>query len=166
MKNKCLIKNEACNFKRNDIKSFALSLKDRLSLYRTSRILGLHENWIAPINNYLLSQNISNCGWTKEFFFILFWLLCMCAQLCTTVCDPTDCSPPGSSVHGIFFQAIILEWVAISSSRDLPDPGRDWPHVACVSHIGKWIPYHEASEKPSDFQGSLFHKFCSICINS
>jgi len=32
-----------------------------------------------------------------------------------------DCGPPGSSVHGIF-QARILEWVAISSSRDLPDP--------------------------------------------
>ena len=37
-------------------------------------------------------------------------------------CDPIDCSPPGSSVHGIL-QARILEWVAISFSRDLPDPG-------------------------------------------
>ena len=34
-------------------------------------------------------------------------------QLCPTLCDPIDCSPPGSSVHGIF-QARILEWVAIS----------------------------------------------------
>ena len=33
-----------------------------------------------------------------------------------------DCSPPGSSVHGIL-QARVLEWVAISFSRDLPDPG-------------------------------------------
>jgi len=33
-----------------------------------------------------------------------------------------DCSPPGSSVHGIF-QARMLEWVATSFSRDLPDPG-------------------------------------------
>ena len=32
-----------------------------------------------------------------------------------------DCSPSGSSVHGIS-QARILEWVAISSTRDLPDP--------------------------------------------
>ena len=39
------------------------------------------------------------------------------AQLCPTFCDPTDCSPPGSSVHGIL-QARILEWVAISFSRD------------------------------------------------
>ena len=37
-------------------------------------------------------------------------------------CDPMDCNPPGSSVRGIF-QARILEWVAISFSKDLPDPG-------------------------------------------
>ena len=44
----------------------------------------------------------------------------MCAssvtQWCPTLCDPVDCSLPGSSVHGIL-QARILEWVAISSSR-------------------------------------------------
>ena len=40
----------------------------------------------------------------------------LAAQSCPTLCDPVDCSPPGSSVHGIF-QARILEWVAISSSR-------------------------------------------------
>ena len=44
------------------------------------------------------------------------------AQSCPTLCDPVDCSPPGSSVHGIL-QARILEWVAISFSRDLPDSG-------------------------------------------
>jgi len=38
------------------------------------------------------------------------------AQLCPTLCDPIDCSLPVSSVHGIF-QAIVLEWVAISFSR-------------------------------------------------
>ena len=40
----------------------------------------------------------------------------VCAQSRLTLCDPMDCSPPGSSVHGIFL-ARILEWVAISSSR-------------------------------------------------
>ena len=35
------------------------------------------------------------------------------AQSCPTLCDPMDCSPPGSSVHGIL-QARILEWVAVS----------------------------------------------------
>ena len=43
-------------------------------------------------------------------------------QSCPTLCDPMDCSLPGSSVHGIF-QARILEWVAIPSPGDLPDPG-------------------------------------------
>ena len=43
-------------------------------------------------------------------------------QSCPTLCDPMDCSQPGSSVHGIL-QARILEWVAIPSPGDLPNPG-------------------------------------------
>ena len=43
---------------------------------------------------------------------------------CLTLCDPMDNSPPGSSVHGIL-AARILEWVAISFCRDLPDPGME-----------------------------------------
>ena len=40
-------------------------------------------------------------------------------QSCLTLCDPMDCSPPGSSIHGIF-QARVLEWVAIAfSSMDM-----------------------------------------------
>ena len=41
---------------------------------------------------------------------------------CILLCDPMDCSSPGSSVHGIL-QARILEWVAFPLSRNLPDPG-------------------------------------------
>ena len=40
----------------------------------------------------------------------------MRAQSCSTLCDPMECSLPGSSVHGIL-QARILEWVAISFSN-------------------------------------------------
>ena len=43
-------------------------------------------------------------------------------QLCLALCDLMDCSPPGSSVHGIL-QARILEWVAMPFSKDFPDPG-------------------------------------------
>ena len=39
-------------------------------------------------------------------------------QLCLTLCDPMDCSQPGSTIHGIF-QARILEWVAISLTLKL-----------------------------------------------
>ena len=41
---------------------------------------------------------------------------CLVAQSCLSVCDPVDCSPPGSSVHGVL-QATLLEWVAVSFSR-------------------------------------------------
>ena len=43
-------------------------------------------------------------------------------QLCPTLCDPMDCSPPGPSIHGIF-QARVLEWVAIAVSADFPRQG-------------------------------------------
>ena len=43
---------------------------------------------------------------------------CVCAQSCPALCDPMDCSQPGSSVHGSF-QARILQWVSISFSRAL-----------------------------------------------
>ena len=62
------------------------------------------------------------------------------AQLCLILCDPVDCSPPGSSVYGIF-QARILEWVTISYSRGSSWP-RDQTHVFCASCIGKQILYH------------------------
>ena len=44
--------------------------------------------------------------------------MCMRAQLCLTLCNPMDCSWPGSSVHGIF-QARVLEWVAIAFSEHI-----------------------------------------------
>ena len=48
------------------------------------------------------------------------------AQSCPTLCDPTDCSLPCSSIHGIY-QARILEWVAISFSRRPSQPrDRTW----------------------------------------
>ena len=43
----------------------------------------------------------------------------MCAQSCPTLCDHMDCSPPGSSIHGIS-QARIVDWVAISFSNIAP----------------------------------------------
>ena len=54
--------------------------------------------------------------------------------------NPMDCSPLGSSVHGIL-QARILEKVTISYSRVSFQP-RDQAIVSCMSCIGKQIPYH------------------------
>ena len=58
---------------------------------------------------------------------------CSVTWLCLTPCDPMDCSPPGSSDYGIF-QAGLLEWVAISSSRRSAWP-RDRTSVSCVSSM-------------------------------
>ena len=52
-------------------------------------------------------------------------------QLCPTLCDPIDGSPPGSPVPGIL-QARKLEWVAISFSRGSSWP-RDWTQVSCIA---------------------------------
>ena len=62
-----------------------------------------------------------------------------------------DCSPPGSSVHGIF-QARILEWVAISFSRGSSQP-RD---QTCVSQIGRPILYHWATREAQIEVHNLF----------
>ena len=56
---------------------------------------------------------------------------CVDAHSCLTLCDPVDCSPPGSSVQGIL-QARTLGWAAMPSSRGSPRAG-DGAHISCVS---------------------------------
>ena len=58
---------------------------------------------------------------------------CLVAESCLTLCDPMDCSPPSSSVHGIL-QAGRLEWVAISFSRRSSQP-RDWTCLSCIAGV-------------------------------
>ena len=53
---------------------------------------------------------------------LALWPRMLVTQLCPTLCDPMDYSPPGSSVHEIL-QARILKWIAVPFSRYLPDPG-------------------------------------------
>ena len=72
----------------------------------------------------------------------------VCAQSCPALCDPMNCSPPGSPVHAIS-QARILEWVAIFFSRGSPWP-RDWTHVSCIAG---WYFTTELSGKSNDTEG-------------
>ena len=65
------------------------------------------------------------------------------AQSCPTLCDPVDCSPPGSSAHGIL-QARLLEWVAISFSRGSSWP-RNWIQVSRGRRFNLWAT-REAQE--------------------
>ena len=75
-------------------------------------------NWAIRKAQYILWTSL----WKKNESEI--------AQSCPTLCDPIDCSLPGSSIQGIF-QARVLEWVAISFSR-----GSSWPRDRTrVSHI-------------------------------
>ena len=79
--------------------------------------------WLSPFTVHL---KISHCSSALGVY----------AQSCLTPCNPLDCSLPGSSVHGIF-QARILEWIAISSSRGSSSP-RDETLNSC---IGRQILY-------------------------
>ena len=88
--------------------------------------------WQLPV---VFSENDSPCRWICVVFLqgadlsvLLFphlhlllamylnLCMCACAQSCPTICDPLNCSPPCSPIHGIL-QARILEWVAISYSK-------------------------------------------------
>ena len=62
--------------------------------------------------------------WVQTFLSIIYPrnMYAKSLQSCPTLCNLMDCSPPGSSVHGIL-QARLLEWVACPPPRDLPDPG-------------------------------------------
>ena len=69
-----------------------------------------------------------------------FMCMCVHTEPCPTLCDPMDCSPPGSLSMGLS-QARILGWVAISSSRR-----SSWPRgQTCISCIGRWNLCHCAA---------------------
>ena len=68
---------------------------------------------------------------------------CLVTKSCLTLCNPMDCSPPGSSVHRTS-KARILEWVTISFSRVFSS-FRDRTHLFC---IGRWVLYHWATREP------------------
>ena len=67
---------------------------------------------------YIVGRNVNWCSHYEKQYVLRAQLL----QSCPALCYPIDCSPPGSSVHGIL-QAKILEWAAMPSSGVLPDPG-------------------------------------------
>ena len=69
------------------------------------------------------------------------------------LCDPTECSPPGSSVQGVIL-ARIQKWVAITFSRKSSLP-RDKTCVFCITCIGRWILYHCASWGAQHFQQTI-----------
>ena len=89
------------------------------------------------------SRYSNSCLLSAGFSVCVCVCVCVHAQLCPTLCDHTDCSLPGSSVHRIF-QARILEWPAISSPRQSSWP-RDGTWVSCISCDCRHILYHCAT---------------------
>ena len=86
------------------------------------------------------------------------------SQSCPVLCNPTDYSLPGSSVHGIL-QAWILEWVAISFSRG-SFPSRDWTQVSCIAgrFSTVWAPRGAAGQKWDKLKWSEVAQSCpTLC---
>ena len=98
---------------------------------------------------------------TKSISWVLWFLEVKwseLAQSCLTLCDPVDCSRPGSSVHGIL-QARIREWVAISFSRVSSQP-RDRTLVSRMA--GRCFILWATREFPYDYLGKPNWRFLEL----
>ena len=98
-----------------------------------AQIPNLHSRQeLSPV---LTEKHVIGEGRDKElhssYSFVIPCYCCLIGKLCLTLCDPMDCSLPGSSVHGIL-QARILEWAAISFSRG-SSPPRDPTCIFCTA---------------------------------
>ena len=112
--------------------------------------------WVADNFPFMLLfyKQVEWEQWTKLSFNSFTACMYSVVQLCSTLCNPMDCSPPVFSVHGIFW-ARILEWFVIPFSRGSSRP-RDWTWVSCISCIGKKILYHWATFITYSFDYSIF----------
>ena len=103
------------------------------------------KNFIYQLKNNFLKKSLP-CG--GKWIHVYVWLSPFTVQLkffighahakllqsCQTVCNPMDCSPPGSPAHG-FLQARILEWVAMTSSKGIfQTQGSN----LCLLHLLHW----------------------------
>ena len=95
--------------------------------------------------------------------------MCMHAQslqLCSTLCDPVDCCPPGFSVQGIL-QARILEWAATPSSRrSLPNPGIEPASLMSPASAGGFLVTSATWEAPSSILYTKSFKLDDLCRRS
>ena len=91
-----------------------------------------------------------------SMYFLSYYSKVLVAQSCPTLCDPTDSSPEGSSVHEIL-QARILEWVATPFSRASSQP-RDWTRVTWGAGVSFTLS-HQGSPQQDDPQRSWRESF-------
>ena len=127
------LESENCLFQSFKFKHYLYCLEGTFFQFLTTLLYGM-----------LVLGKIIICSFLS---MLVHWVfrVCVCVPWACVhalpLCDPVGCSQPGSSVHGIF-QARILEWVAISSSRS--SQPRDWTRIciSCLSCIGRQILYH------------------------
>ena len=121
------------------------------SLMPRPEVLRSQKSWSA--------FNINIMRWMPLTYMCVCTRVHMCAQWDLTLRNPMDCSPPGSSVHGVF-QARILEWVAISLlQRIFPTQGSN-PHLL---HLLHWqadsLPLHQLRNR-------LTYKTCNQTVGA
>jgi len=99
---------------------------------------GLYEQTFTPRSHCMSAAGHQSLCWMLWDSTGLDSAPCVCtdAQSCPTLCDPMDCSPPGSSVHGIF-QARILP-----TPGDLLDPGTEATFLVSPALAGQFFTYH------------------------
>ena len=83
---------------------------------------------LDKLNNAWISVSSTSNG---DYSESIWMCVCLVTNSCPTLFDPMDCSPPGSSLHGIL-QARILAWVAIHFSKGSSQP-RDRTWVSCIT---------------------------------
>ena len=96
--------------------------------------------WCFSIILQVVGGSWENDAWHHAHTHTHIYIYAQSLQWCSTLCNPMDCSLPGSSAHGIL-QARILEWVVIPSSRGSSQP-RDQTHIFYISCIGRQVLYH------------------------
>ena len=111
-----------------------INMKGNTYLLRTWTMW--HERSSDLLNQEIVIERVI---WKAKKWVLVTWS-------CPTLCDPLDCSPPGSSVYRIS-QARILEWVVTSFFRGCSQ-SRDQILVSC---IGRWILYHSATREAQYF---------------
>ena len=84
---------------------------------------------------------------------------------CVQLCNLSDCSPPGSSVHGTL-QARILEWAAISSSRDLPNPGIELASLMSGLGTTDWFQIGKGVRRGCILQPCLFNLYAEYNVRN
>ena len=138
------------------------SLVRELRFLHHAEQLSLHTTDTEPECSWAqVPQLGSPCATTKGSLMPLTnKICCLVTKLCLTLCGPMDCSPPGSFVYGIF-QARILEWVAISSSK-----GSSWPRDLFLHFLhcqADSLPWSHLGSLPAVPECSLFSASSPSC---